>query len=80
MTDPLSNEELGDERAELLPDREVLSLLTDPTAMQAPSFLGGPVTPDTGATTTGATDVATHHLPETPAGDVYSPTETATAG
>ncbi|HEX3622414.1 MAG TPA: hypothetical protein VHT97_08875 [Acidimicrobiales bacterium] len=86
MSGDLSPEDLQDQRAELLPDREVLSLLTDPTSMQVPSLLGGTTAaPDTGAGTlaSGASTTAAgaaHHVGDVPAGGTYSPTESATAG
>jgi hypothetical protein len=64
--DGLGPEDLQDQRAELPPDREVLSLLTDPTSMQVPSLLGG----------AGAGHVAN----TVPTGGAYSPTATSTAG
>lgn len=63
----LADEELGTERAELLPDREAMSLLSDPSAglpTDVPTFLGPIETVDTPvthqATTTagGAPDLA----------------------
>jgi len=87
MAEHLSPEDLEDQRAELLPDREVLSLLTDPTSMQVPSLLGGAEAPapDTGAGTlasgaTGTAAGAAHHVGDVPAGGAYSPTATSTAG
>jgi hypothetical protein len=85
--DDLTPDDLQDQRAELLPDREVLSLLTDPTSMQVPSLLGGAgaTAPDTGASglaagATGTAAGAAHHVGDVPAGGTYSPTETSTAG
>jgi hypothetical protein len=84
MPDDLSPDDLQDQRAELLPDREVLSLLADPTSMQVPSLLGG-ATPDPGAGSlasgaTGTAAGAAHHVGDVPAGGTYSPTATSTAG
>jgi hypothetical protein len=81
----LSPEDLQDQRAELLPDREVLSLLTDPTSMQVPSLLGGAGAPDAGAGTlaSGAAGTAAgagHVANSVPTGGAYSPTATSTAG
>jgi hypothetical protein len=64
--DGLGPEDLQDQRAELPPDREVLSLLTDPTSMQVPSLLGGAGAPAPANTV--------------PTGGAYSPTATSTAG
>jgi len=86
----LSGDELHGEVAELLPDREALSVLSDPTAMEMPSLLGGAEAPAPGATdpgtaglasdtASGATETTTHHMPETSPGDPYSPSESASA-
>jgi hypothetical protein len=86
MVEPISADDLDGERGELLPDREVLSLLTDPTAMGVPSLLGPPATADGGASDVagGMTGEAQHlagsAASHAPPADTYSPTETATAG
>lgn len=86
MGDQLGTDELGDERAELLPDREVLSLLSDPTAMEVAPLLGPPESAGSGAagyassTPGAASTMATDNMPETSTGEPYSATETASAG
>jgi hypothetical protein len=87
MVEPVSTDDLADEHAELLPDREVLSLLTDPTAMNVPSLLGPPQTADAGAgNLAGGMAGDANHLAGSaathtdPASGAYSPTETSTAG
>lgn len=84
LSNDLSLDDLEDERAELLPDREVLSLLADPTSMQMPSLLGG-ATPDAGAgsVASGAAGTAAgagHYVDGVPTSGAYAPTQTATAG
>jgi hypothetical protein len=86
MVEPISADDLDGERGELLPDREVLSLLTDPTAMGAPTLLGPPATAGGGATdvaggmTADAQHLAGSAAAHAPASETYSPTETASAG
>jgi len=86
MNDQLDTHELGEETGELLPDREVLSLLSDPTAMEVPPLLGGTETADAGAadyasgTTATASGLTTEPMPEASSSDTYSPSQTASAG
>lgn len=82
--DELTNEELAGERVELLPDREAMTLLTDPTAMKMPSLLASPDTAGSGAGdyasgTAGDASGLGGHLADASAGEPYSPTDTASA-
>lgn len=89
----LSASEVADERAQELPNRELMTLITpsaggsvlpgltgaDPTGADATGGEGATPTADTATTTAGATAADASHFTPPPSDGAYSPTATSTS-